>query len=1131
MSEEEAAPRSGNETTVGLDATQVVASIGPRIRYFGDYELLTEIARGGMGAVFRAKQVSLNRTVALKMILSGQFASSEDVRRFHFEAQAAAKLDHPHIVPIYEIGEHEGQHYFSMKLIEGTSLAQAMRSQETRPTIRRAVEWMGTVSRAVHHAHQRGVFHRDLKPGNVLLDSAGEPHITDFGLARRVEGDSELTQTGLIVGTPSYMAPEQAAGEKQLTTGVDVYSLGAVLYEMLTGRPPFKGESSVDTLLQVMAREPDSPRRWNSQVDRDLETICLKCLAKEASHRYDSAASLSEELDRWLRGEPIDARPVASVERTWRWCRRNPVVASLVGAVALSLVVGTVVSSILAFLANHHASAALESAKKANEARSDTELAREETLDQLGRSYFDQARALRMSGQPGRRWTALDLLKRAQDLRARERPQNAKPMAADAGPSLLQLRNEAVEMLLLQDAREVGSFPGSPFPATFSADGTLVATRRLDGLSANFARGVPKPGGRLFEVSSGREVSSWDHESQNGGSLYAMSPDGQQLAVQGWHLSPEKKSLNHITIFKLPLGKEVVKRLDWPHDQSSPGGVGNLEMRFSPQGKYLAALRQRDVPHPEVGVWELDSGKMTLFFRTPKASHLGGIAFSRDGKLLAISTNDHPVYLWDVANGTKIGEIQFPLPLISKVAFGKNDQTLAAICEAPTTFAQSSSRTTRGNILLWNLAEQRAQFQLEVTLPPGSARALVFDREGNRLACGEAEGCVAIIDCIHGRIDRRIRGAHSADILSLAWRADGSHLATAGFDSLIKRWELSQRTAQLQLPIPPHATDVAFSPDCQFVSYRTNGNGPLHVTNLPTERPVCEFAGAGVAQFRPDGQQIAIINQKEGDAIVFNLPQKTEAARYRLEASFRAALLSDQGHLITVNQTPTSRSSLGKITVVDLTDNRQVLEVSCRPTNTVNKFSPDGRFAAVSILPEPTKPLVIKPQGIDVAIYELASQKQTALASLPEDSYLPVPPQFSRDGNLFAMAYARFEGTHSPVAQATSQFGVRIWNTADGSMQSSVKCADSPTALALSPKARAVAIANRGGVVSLFRSRDGVEMMRWPTGLTNLNLLNFDLQSRKLIACSKDQPAQQVDLKQLTEELSQLGLAEGIEFE
>jgi serine/threonine protein kinase/tetratricopeptide (TPR) repeat protein len=306
----------------------------PDSRTLGDYELLEEIARGGMGVVYKARQMSLQRVVALKLILSGEFASPGDVQRFRAEAEAVAQLGHPNIVPIYEVGSHHGRHYFSMKLFEGGSLADHLNRYRADP--RAAAGLMVTVARAVHHAHQRGVLHRDLKPSNILLDSDGQPHVVDFGLAKRVGGDRELTGSGALLGSPPYMAPEQASGRRGVvTTATDIYGIGAILYTLLTGRPPMLADSVAATIAMLADREPDRPSRLSPRVDRDLEAICLKCLEKDPARRYGSADAVAEDLRRWPAGETIAARRPSRFERCRRWCRRNPLIASLSTTVAL----------------------------------------------------------------------------------------------------------------------------------------------------------------------------------------------------------------------------------------------------------------------------------------------------------------------------------------------------------------------------------------------------------------------------------------------------------------------------------------------------------------------------------------------------------------------------------------------------------------------------------------------------------------------------------------------------------------------------------------------------------------------------------------------------------------------------
>jgi len=298
----------------------------------GDYELLEEVGRGGQGVVFRARQKSLNRTVALKVISLGQWASKVHLKRFRREAEAAASLDHPCIVPIYEVGERDGQCYFSMKFVEGGQLDEVVRRAPI--SIRQAAELIAKVARTVHYAHEHGILHRDIKPGNILLDAKGEPHLTDFGLARLVETESTMTRTMEVLGTPSYMSPEQAVGNNAaISNATDVYGLGAVFYQLLTGQPPFAGGATYETIKLLLDTEPKQPRLLNPKIDRDLSTICLKCLEKDPKRRYSSALALAEDLERWLKHEPIQARHTGVFTRGRKWVQRNPTSALLVACV------------------------------------------------------------------------------------------------------------------------------------------------------------------------------------------------------------------------------------------------------------------------------------------------------------------------------------------------------------------------------------------------------------------------------------------------------------------------------------------------------------------------------------------------------------------------------------------------------------------------------------------------------------------------------------------------------------------------------------------------------------------------------------------------------------------------------
>jgi len=481
------APESLGKTVRDAPETSLRAGI---IRSLGDYELLEEIARGGMGVVYRARQVSLNRLVAVKVLLAAQFA--RDTLRFHREAQMAASLSHPNIVSIYEVGEHDGQPYFSMELIEGRSLADLSRDQPLGA--RRAGELTKTIAEAVHFAHERHLLHRDLKPSNVLVDASGAPHVTDFGLAKRSDGDADLTLTGQVLGTPSYMPPEQAEAKGGLSTVAgDVYSLGAILYQLLTGRAPFLADMLTQTLRLVIESEPISPRLLNPNVPRDLETICVKCLEKDPQRRYASATELAEELGRFLKDEPIRARPLRAPAKLLRWCRRKPAPALSIATAAVLLLL-VVIGSPIALV-------------RIDTARKMAQAAERQTEQQLYMALLEQARAAVLTGEAGHRVRALDAVRRA-----------------GAISNSAALRGVAIAALALPDLRLEREWPTTP-------DTTLAA---LDPAFERIALCHDDGPVEIRAVSDQRLLATLP-ASTNLPALGVWSPDGRFLAVNRRH--------------------------------------------------------------------------------------------------------------------------------------------------------------------------------------------------------------------------------------------------------------------------------------------------------------------------------------------------------------------------------------------------------------------------------------------------------------------------------------------------------------------------------------------------------------------------------------------------------------------
>jgi eukaryotic-like serine/threonine-protein kinase len=621
-------------------------------RRFGDYELLEEIARGGMGVVYRARQISLNRQVALKLILAGRLAKENEVKRFRAESEAAASLDHPNIVPVFEVGEHAGQHFFSMKLVAGRSLASLVGEPASRPSPEEAARLMALVARAVHYAHQHGVLHRDLKPSNILLDANGQPHVTDFGLAKRLSANSDLTLSGAMVGSPNYMSPEQAGGKAtRLTTATDVYGLGAVLYALLTGRAPFAGATPLEAIRQLAESEPVRPRALCPSLDRDLETICLKCLEKAPEHRYGSAEALADELERWQRGEPILARPCSLFQRGRKWVRRHPAPALLLVSCA-SLVLAGIVAVVWAW---RQAEVAHQESYQ-NQRRA--EQAERAAVDELRDAYLAQAHASRLSAQAGRRFDSLAAL--------------AKAAAIRPG---MDLRNEAIACLALTDVRAL---------RTITCPDHATAVSQPDDAWQRYALGLPN--GQIIERSldDDRELLRFSLSSPAADLL--LSHTGRWLAARCrdgklriWDLRNQHLALTTpicwynqsldfsaddtrvavagttVRVFALSSAQPV---LSVPLPKTQPRLVA-----FSPNGARLA------VADDQGPVFIFDSRSGVLLTNLPHPVALTAMAWHPDNRRLATASYDRNVRLWDTVEGRLLLELAGHGEEVHTVAF------------------------------------------------------------------------------------------------------------------------------------------------------------------------------------------------------------------------------------------------------------------------------------------------------------------------------------------------------------------------------------------------------------------------------------------------------------------------------
>ncbi|HEY2250057.1 MAG TPA: protein kinase, partial [Planctomycetaceae bacterium] len=963
------------------------APVGSRVGHFGDYELLAEIARGGMGVVYKARHVKLHRVVALKMILSGQLAGADDVRRFQIEAEAAAQLDHPSIVPVHEVGEIDGQHYFAMGFVDGESLAKKVAQG---PLLARdAARLVARIADAIEYAHQNGIIHRDLKPANVLLDRAGHPRVTDFGLAKQVRDQSELTGTGTVLGTPSYMPPEQAAGKiDQIGPTSDVYSLGAILYCLLTGRPPFQAANLVDTLMQVIEQEPVPIRQLNTGVPIDLETVALKCLEKDPRRRYQGAHEVAAELDRFLNDEPIVARPVSAAERLWRWCRRNALVSSLAGAVAVLLLGGTIVSSFFAVRAHRSATLAESNAaradREANAARANEQTAREsaererqahvDATERLWGSYLDQARAGRWSGLAGRRFQSLQALVKAAAIR----------------PSL-ELRNEAIACLTLVDLQTVKVWDGIP-------QGTTVVG--FDPLLERSARADPNGAISVRRVSDDHELTVLPSSQTGPAWVLQFSRDGRYLAAK--HHLQGQEHLSRVHVWDLDRGEIVLKPAEPAHQNAmdfAPDGhsfalgtptgaivsfdlrtgenTGRLpvgqpphSIRFHPSRRWLAvsSVAPVAIADANVRVWDLDGAGVRYAFRHPAG--VRGIAWRDDGKLLATACGDFNVYVWNTDSGTS----QEPAAVLR----GHQGETTAMLFNPSgnTLISTSWDGTTR----IWDPSARR-----ELVSAVGNS-FLQISAVHDRMPYSAGGGKIGLWELASGTELRRLEEGHTEGKGpgGVSFSTDGRTLASACSDGVCL-WDVASGEPRGVARAPFSWSAHFAADDKSIVMSGLTGVGRIPIESIDSSALSVQFGSIDRLLTTPveritlsaDSSKMAFC--KGGQACLADCNAQA-TPRMLAHRDVADCTISPNGKWLA-----TARPS--GVTILDAATQAEISEIPVSGAQSV-RFSPDNRWLAIGTAQE---------------YWLCETQNWRRVRSIPRGAAAQGPLAFTTDGTLAAM--------------------------------------------------------------------------------------------------------------------------------
>jgi WD40 repeat protein/serine/threonine protein kinase len=869
------------------------------------YQIVAKLGRGGMGLVYKAVQVSINRVVALKMILSGDYASEQELARFRQEAEAVAGLTHPHVVQLFEYGTHRNLPYFTLEFMEGGSLARKVK--DTALSAIDAAALVEKLARGMAAAHARGIIHRDLKPENVLLASDGTPKIADFGLAKQIEmhgetaltgvtcadqrrpiadvGDS-LTRTGAVIGTPSYMAPEQARGDKGIGPAADIWALGAIFYRLLTGRPPFLGDNPFETIKQVLETEPVAPRSLLPNLPRDAETICLKCLRKESDKRYTSADALAEDLRRWRSREPILARPVSRLERGFKWVRRNPLISALVAAIVLLLV-----GSISGIYVKYREA-------KDNETRaSELAVERGRALDDRNTALGEKKTALELEEIANANLNyerALDKVKLAQAAYEACDPALANSYLDQIGKQFQQWEWSYLKRRCAGGIYTIAGFPGAVNGVTFSPDGTRIATV-----------GAPSTV-RVWNARTGAAILELKGHSKSV-SCVVFSADGKRIAT-GCHDGTAR-------VWDAQTGGTQLE-LTGHFKEASVNAVA-----FSPDGARIATAGN----DAKTIIWDAKSGSR---LRTIQGhlSVVTNVAYSPDGTWLATAGSDFTARIWHAVTGIPVAELKGVRGAVTSLAFSPDGARLV------TGYQQGHG------VKVWDV--KGATVVLELKAHTGDVASVAFSPDGTRIASAGRDRTAKVWDARTGDLAVDLIG-HTDDVTGVSFSPDGLQVATSSVDRTVKVWDAE--TGVPQLTLQGFIKCVAFDPKRNRL---VTGGGIPTVWDAQNGSPLFQMrrheSVIASVTVSPDGTRIvsggAANNPKQPRAIVW----EAESGRMLFE------LKGHTHHVTSVGFSPDSSrivtaSNDKSARIWDAKSGVQLLELKGHEYAVLSAaFSPDG---------------------------------------------------------------------------------------------------------------------------------------------------------------------------------------------